>query len=225
MKEIYNYSGGIPRLINLIADRSLLGDAILEATRWYPPDPVFPRTVTRDTVLDGVELPAGAVLHLCISSANRDPSPVWLYFNAWIAWGAHRVGRFDISVPAASFLALHQSGDGSFTNPNDPQTLGVFGPHFLNPASVIDPAVNTFGTCAAGAFRGPGLATSDMSIVKAFSISERTNFQFITQFINLTNTPILGAPSSSGGTNVKTFGVITSSNPGRQVQFGMKLIF
>src|SRR5207253_1415130 len=26
--------------------------------------------------------------------ANRDPSPVWLYFNAWIAWGAHRVGRF-----------------------------------------------------------------------------------------------------------------------------------
>jgi len=120
---------------------------------------------------------------------------------------------------------VSQSGDGSFTNPNDPQTLGVLGPHFLNPASVTDPAVNTFGTCAAGAFRGPGLATSDMSIVKSFSISERTNFQFITQFINLTNTPILGAPSTSGGTNVKTFGVITSSNPGRQVQFGMKLIF
>jgi cytochrome P450 len=62
------------QLAAVIADRSLLGDAILEATRWYPPDPVFPRTVARDTVLHGVELPKGAVLHLCIYSANRDPS-------------------------------------------------------------------------------------------------------------------------------------------------------
>jgi hypothetical protein len=117
---------------------------------------------------------------------------------------------------------VSQTGSGQFTNPNDPTTPGVFGPHFLNPASVTDANPGTFGTCAAGAFRGPGLATSDLSIVKAFQISERTNFQFLTQFINLTNTPILGAPSTSTG---PTFGVITSSNPGRQVQFGMKLIF
>jgi hypothetical protein len=122
---------------------------------------------------------------------------------------------------------VSQSGDGSFTNPNPvngvPSTTpGILGPHFLNPDSVTDGTPHTFGTCAAGAFRGPGLATSDLSIVKAFQISERTNFQFITQFINLTNTPILGAPSTSTG---PTFGVITSSNPGRQVQFGMKLIF
>ncbi len=117
---------------------------------------------------------------------------------------------------------VSQSGSGQFTNPNDPTTPGVFGPHFLNPDSVKDASPHTFGTCAAGAFRGPGLATSDLSIVKAFQISERTNFQFLTQFINLTNTPILGAPSTSTG---PTFGVITSSNPGRQVQFGMKLIF
>ena len=117
---------------------------------------------------------------------------------------------------------VSQTGSGLFTNPNDPTTPGVLGPHFLNPDSVTDAAPHTFGTCAAGAFRGPGLATSDLSIVKTFQISERTNFQFLTQFINLTNTPILGAPSTSTG---PTFGVITSSNPGRQVQFGMKLIF
>jgi hypothetical protein len=117
---------------------------------------------------------------------------------------------------------VSQSGSGQFTNPNDPTTPGVLGPHFLNPASVTDANPGTFGTCAAGAFRGPGLATSDLSIVKAFQISERTNFQFLTQFINLTNTPILGAPSTSTG---PTFGVITSSNPGRQVQFAVKLIF
>jgi hypothetical protein len=44
----------------------------------------------------------------------------------------------------------------------------------------------------------------------------------MTQFINLTNTPIFGAPNSSQG---PTFGLVTSSNPGRQVQFGMKLVF
>jgi hypothetical protein len=99
----------------------------------------------------------------------------------------------------------------------------VLGIQFLNPAAVAAPAAGTFGNCAAGAFRGPGLATSDLSIMKTFNISERTNFQFMTQFINLTNTPILGAPNASGPGF--PFGVITSSNPGRQVQFGLKLQF
>jgi outer membrane receptor protein involved in Fe transport len=118
---------------------------------------------------------------------------------------------------------VSQSGSGQLTNPNNPSTLGVLGIQFLNPAAVSAPAAGTFGNCAAGAFRGPGLATSDLSIVKAFSISERTTFQFMTQFINVTNTPILGAPNTSGPGF--PFGVITSSNPGRQVQFGLKLLF
>jgi hypothetical protein len=117
---------------------------------------------------------------------------------------------------------VSRSGNGAFTNPNDPATPGVLGPRILNPLSVTAAAAGKFGTCDAGAFRGPGLATSDLSIVKTFSISERTNFQFMTQFINLTNTPILGAPDTSVGS---TFGVIKSSNPGRQIQFGLKLKF
>jgi hypothetical protein len=42
------------------------------------------------------------------------------------------------------------------------------------------------------------------------------------QFINVTNTPILGRPSFFQGS---TFGVISSSNPGRQIQFGLKVSF
>jgi cytochrome P450 len=61
------------QLKEVIADRSLLQHAILESTRWNP-DPLFPRKVKRDTVLHGVELPAGAVLHMCLGAANRDPS-------------------------------------------------------------------------------------------------------------------------------------------------------
>jgi cytochrome P450 len=60
------------QLAELIADRSLMQDAILESVRWLP-DPLFPRKVKRDTVLHGVELPEGAHLHLCLGAANRDP--------------------------------------------------------------------------------------------------------------------------------------------------------
>jgi hypothetical protein len=42
------------------------------------------------------------------------------------------------------------------------------------------------------------------------------------QFINVTNTPILGRPNFFAGS---TFGVISSSNPGRQIQFGFKANF
>ena len=47
--------------------------AVLESVRWLP-DPLFPRKVKRDTVLDGVDLPEGAHLHVCIGAANRDPA-------------------------------------------------------------------------------------------------------------------------------------------------------
>jgi cytochrome P450 len=55
------------------ADRSLLPKAILESARWNPNDPVFPRKAKRDAMLQGVEIPQGAVLHLCLGAANRDP--------------------------------------------------------------------------------------------------------------------------------------------------------
>jgi cytochrome P450 len=57
----------------VVRDRSLLPNAILESTRWNP-DPLFPRKTRRDTVLEGIELPRDAVLHLCLGAANRDPS-------------------------------------------------------------------------------------------------------------------------------------------------------
>jgi outer membrane receptor protein involved in Fe transport len=134
--------------------------------------------------------------------------------------GPDNSGTGSASPRPNCVAGVSPSGSGQLTDPNT--TGGIVGIQLLNPAAVAPAAPGTFGTCAAGAFRGPGLATSDLSIVKAFSLSERTNFQFMTQFINLTNTPIFGAPNSSQGS---TFGLITSSNPGRQVQFGMKLVF
>jgi outer membrane receptor protein involved in Fe transport len=134
--------------------------------------------------------------------------------------GPDNSGTGSASPRPNCVAGVSQSGSGALTDPT--ATGGIVGIQFLNPAAVVPAAPGTFGTCGAGSFRGPGLATSDLSIVKAFQISERTNFQFMTQFINLTNTPIFGAPNTSQGS---TFGLVTSSNPGRQVQFGMKLVF
>jgi cytochrome P450 len=81
------------QLAEVIRDRSLLDDAILESVRWYP-QPLFPRRVIRDTQLHGVDLPAGAHLHLCLGAANRDPS----------RW--EEPDRFDIHRPFRRSLAF-----------------------------------------------------------------------------------------------------------------------
>src|SRR5262249_28733787 len=99
---------------------------------------------------------------------------------------------------------------------------GQFGMQFWNPLSATPGTPGTFGTCKVGSFRGPGLATADLSVMKSFAFSERANLDFIAQFFNVTNRPIYGRPNFFQGPN---FGVITSSNPGREVQLGIKLTF
>jgi cytochrome P450 len=58
----------------LKADRSLAPRVILESARWHATDLVFPRQASKDVTLEGVDIPKGALVHLCLGSANRDPS-------------------------------------------------------------------------------------------------------------------------------------------------------
>jgi len=55
-------------------DRNLLEPAINESARWLPTDPTFPRLVTEDVELEGVKIPKGARIDMCLGAANRDPS-------------------------------------------------------------------------------------------------------------------------------------------------------
>jgi hypothetical protein len=131
---------------------------------------------------------------------------------------------------------VSQRGSGALENLG-----GNIGLQFLNPAAVTLPAANTFGNCGVGAFRGPGLKTADLNITKQFTFTERVNLQFMAQFINFTNTPIFSAPAAScgpscngvidtnpltgGSSGAGTFGLVQSQDPGRQIQFGLKLRF
>ena len=62
------------QLAAVVADRSLIPQAIDEALRWEGPVASTIRYVAQDTVLDGVPLPKGAILNVVLGSANRDPA-------------------------------------------------------------------------------------------------------------------------------------------------------
>lgn len=77
-------------------DHELIGQAIEEGLRYETPLTTVQRSANQDTVLEGVELPAGAVIDVCIGSANRDEK----------RWA--RAEEFDIfrkRVPHITFAA------------------------------------------------------------------------------------------------------------------------
>jgi cytochrome P450 len=57
-----------------VRERSLLDQAVEEGLRWRATDPVFPRLCTADTEVEGVMVPAGVRVHLCLGAANHDPA-------------------------------------------------------------------------------------------------------------------------------------------------------
>ncbi|OBA77278.1 cytochrome [Mycobacterium sp. 1554424.7] len=78
------------------ADRELLPQAIEEGLRYETPLTTVQRFATEDTELEGVEIPARAVIGVCMGSANRDE-------RRW-----ERSEEFDIfrkHVPHISFAA------------------------------------------------------------------------------------------------------------------------
>jgi len=84
-----------PEVLDAVrADRSLLRPAIEESLRWVPTDPMFSRWVTEDIDYQGVHLPKGAVLHVCLGAANRDP-------DRW-----DRPDEYDIHRPLKPTLAF-----------------------------------------------------------------------------------------------------------------------
>ncbi|MDH6242812.1 cytochrome P450 [Mycobacterium sp. OTB74] len=53
-------------------DQELIAPAIEEGLRYETPLTTVQRSATQDTELDGIDIPAGSVIDVCIGSANRD---------------------------------------------------------------------------------------------------------------------------------------------------------
>jgi hypothetical protein len=110
-----------------------------------------------------------------------------------------------------------------------PSTLGG-GIQWFDPSAFTNPnpagVTPSFGNCSNGKVRGPGLKNFDMGIKKGFSFGETRKLEFRSEFLNLTNTKILNAPSVFADYSPATgLGRITSSQGERQIQLALKLFF
>ncbi len=107
-----------------------------------------------------------------------------------------------------------------FGTQNVPATLGG-GYQWFSPASYAQPT-SGFGNCGIGTVRGPGLNTVDLGISKSFNFTERQNLEVRGEFINVSNTPILNAPTRAIGSNL---GVVSTAQGPRNIQLGLKYNF
>jgi hypothetical protein len=99
---------------------------------------------------------------------------------------------------------------------------------WINSAAFTVPALYTFGTAGKNEFRGPTFSQLDFSLTKNFRFHEKYRLEFRAEAFNILNKVNFDNPTSSSAqtaTLSSTFGVITSAEASRQVQFGMRFAF
>jgi hypothetical protein len=94
---------------------------------------------------------------------------------------------------------------------------------WYNPAAFVDPPIGYQGIVGRTVVEGPGFQTFDISAVKNFVPSEHLRMEFRAEFFNILNHPNFGTPDMT--VTDKAAGVITSAYDGRDIQFGLKVIF
>lgn len=95
---------------------------------------------------------------------------------------------------------------------------------WFNPAAFATPAAFTFGNAGRNTVFGPGLEDMDVALTRAFALGEGREFQFRTELFNALNHSNYSMPNNF--VNTPQFGSITmAATPGREVQFGARLVF
>ena len=100
---------------------------------------------------------------------------------------------------------------------------------WFDPHAFLLPLAGTFGNVGRGSFLGPGYWNLDTALHKTFAIKERVNMQFRAEMFNVFNHANFASPNPvvfSGNNYNSSAGAITAtSNPSRQIQFALKLLF
>ena len=101
---------------------------------------------------------------------------------------------------------------------------------WFNEAAFAPPAAGTFGNVHRNQLNGPGLATTDLSFGKVFSIWESVNLQVRGDAQNLFNHPSFGLPANQ--LTVVNGAIVTGSStinsvtvPSRTMQVSARLSF
>jgi hypothetical protein len=94
---------------------------------------------------------------------------------------------------------------------------------WFNPCAFDLAPANQYGNAGRNSLLGPGYASFDISLLRRFTLPERATLTLEAQSFNLFNRPNLSLPSAFA--DQSTFGVISSANDPREVQFAARLSF
>jgi hypothetical protein len=169
---------------------------------------------------------------------SRKDGAAWV--NALLAnWQVSAIETLQSGLPFTPQLSYNPSNDGDTRNPVRPSINPNFagrviqgGPNqYFNPDVFIQPLPGTYGNAGRNILQGPGIAETDVSLAKKFSLSERLKLQFRAEIFNLLTHTNFNIPnpvvytSATGGPS-PTAGVITAtSTTSRQTQLGLKLLW
>ena len=98
---------------------------------------------------------------------------------------------------------------------------------YFNPAAFQPNALGTFGTSGRNIFKGPGIDTADVAIIKNWKAAERYGLQFRWEMFNAFNHASFSNPNNDASPGNSSEGTITSIGaiPPRVMQGGLKFTF
>jgi len=142
-------------------------------------------------------------------------------------WQLSGVTTFQTGTPVDAGLSFDNANTGSVGD-NRPDLVGDpnTGPRtpqqWFNTAAFAAPAPFTFGTSGKNVITGPGIRTSDFSVIKNLRAG-KAKAQLRLEVFNALNTTNFSAPNATFGN--PQFGVISSAGEAREIQFGVKFGF
>jgi hypothetical protein len=92
-----------------------------------------------------------------------------------------------------------------------------------NTSAFVNPAPFTFGNSPRSVLRGPGVATTDLTLEKRAALGHGMTLELRAEAYNLLNRANFNIPGFTLG--AADFGVISSARPPRTVQLGARVSF
>jgi hypothetical protein len=96
---------------------------------------------------------------------------------------------------------------------------------YFDTSAFVAPPPFTYGNSGRNVLRGPGVNTSDLSVIKNTKFGERYRLQWRTDFFNTANHPQFNPPANTIGTPQAARINSTRFSTNRQIQFVLKLYF
>ena len=151
-------------------------------------------------------------------------------------WSIAAIASFRSGTPLTVTSGTDNNFDGTtndradlvgnpYLDPNRPRNQVVDQWYNIAAFNKVTQAANSYdGTAGRGIIDGPGLKNVDMTIARAFRLTESKSLQFRGEATNAFNLVNLSNPGTNANTS-STFGKITTANAMRQLQVGLKFLF